>query len=156
MPRLCLGAALLAAAVLGLAPAAPARTSAPCEPTFSDGFGPFGRGLPPQRAKIGTGHVLTGVVLGADGCRPLARARVEFWQSNRGGVYKLAGSATVVTDRAGRFRFEGPRPPRYEGLPPHIHIRVQVPGYKPLVTRYVLADGEKRGSLKLVLAPDDV
>jgi protocatechuate 3,4-dioxygenase beta subunit len=156
MMRLCLAAALLLAAPLGVVAAAPARAASSCEPTLTDGFGPFGRGLPPQRAKIGTGHVLSGVVLGADGCRPLARARVELWQSTRGGVYKLAGSATVVTDRNGRFRFEGPPPPRYEGLPPHIHIRVQVPGYKPLVTRYVLADGEKRGSVKLILAPDDV
>jgi protocatechuate 3,4-dioxygenase beta subunit len=150
--RLCLAVALLAAAAI---PAGAQAAPRACQPTLTDGFGPFGRGMPPQRAKIGKGHVLTGVVLGADGCRPLNGAHVEFWQSTKG-VYKLSGSATVVTDRNGRFRFEGPSPLQYEGLPPHIHIRIQVAGYKTLVSRYVLAEGEKRGSIRLVLAPDDV
>ena len=94
-----------------------------CAPTLSDGAGPFGRGAPPRRAKIGKGHVLTGVVLSVD-CRPVAGAQVHLWQANRLGVYTRAGSATVITDRAGRFRFEGPRPVSYEGRPPHIHLRI--------------------------------
>jgi len=128
----------------------------PCEPTPVDGFGPFGQGRPPLRVKIGTGHLLVGTVIAADTCKPLRGVDVEFWQSNAGGVYKLAGSATVVTDKNGRFRFQAPVPPQYEGLPPHIHIRIIRSGYKTLLSRYVLARGEKRGSVRLVLEPDDV
>jgi protocatechuate 3,4-dioxygenase beta subunit len=150
-------AAVLLGAAAGLPAPAPAALSAyPCEPTPIDGFGPFGRGRPPLRAKIGTGHVLAGTVIAADTCKPVAGAHVEFWQSNANGVYKLAGSATVVADRSGRFRFQGPAPARYESLPPHIHIRINVAGYKPLLTRYVVAAGERRGRVRLVLEPDQL
>jgi protocatechuate 3,4-dioxygenase beta subunit len=124
-----------------------------CSPTPVDAFGPFGRGMPPVRAKIGTGHVLTGVVLSSVNCKPLRRARVEFMQSNPDGQYTRRGSATVFTDRNGRFRFEGPFPTQYEGLPPHIHIRVVAKDHLTLVTRYVVPTGEKVGRIVLVLRP---
>ena len=152
MKRLWLVAALGGAAWF----AAPASAAYPCEPTPIDGFGPFGRARPPLRASIGTGHVLTGRVIAADTCKPLASVPVEFMQSNASGVYKLGGSATVLTDRAGRFRFRGPYPARYESLPPHIHIRIDIPGYKPLLSRYVVAAGERSGSVRLVLEPDQL
>ena len=133
--------------------AAPATVSGSCRATPSDGAGPFGRGTPPQRAKIGTGHVLTGVVLSAVDCRPLARARVELWQANRAGAYLRSRSGTVFTDRTGRFRFEGPPPVSYEGRPPHIHLRVFARGHEVLLSRYVRSPGARRGSVRLVLEP---
>jgi protocatechuate 3,4-dioxygenase beta subunit len=134
--------------------AAPAATG--CRPTVDDGSGPFGRGAPPRRAKIGTGHVLTGIVLSSVDCRPLVGARIHLWQANRLGQYVRAGSATVVTDRAGRFRFEGPRPVGYEGRPPHIHLRVVADKHELLFTRYVPRPGATRGSVRLVLLPQNV
>jgi protocatechuate 3,4-dioxygenase beta subunit len=130
------------------APAAPG-----CPPTLDDGAGPFGRGAPPRRNKLGTGHVLTGVVLSSVDCRTLAGARVHLWQANRRGEYVRAGSATVVTDRAGRFRFEGPRPVSYEGRPPHIHLRVGATNHELLFARYVSRPGATRGFIRLVLIP---
>jgi protocatechuate 3,4-dioxygenase beta subunit len=91
-------------------------------------------------------------VLSVD-CRPVAGARVHLWQSNRLGVYTRAGSATVVTDRTGHFRFEGPRPVSYEGLPAHIHLRILGRNHEPLLTRYVALPGAKRGSIRVVLTP---
>ena len=123
-----------------------------CAPTLTDGAGPFGRGAPPRRASIGKGHVLTGLVLSVD-CRPVAGAHVQLWQANRFGVYTRAGSATVVTDRGGRFRFEGPRPVAYEGRPPHIHLRILARDHEELLTRYVAAPGATRGSIRVVLTP---
>ena len=143
-----LALAALAAGGLELAPAAPG-----CPPTIDDGAGPFGRGAPPRRAKIGTGHVLTGIVLSSADCKPLAGARIHLWQSNRRGQYVRSGSATVVTDKAGRFRFEGPRPVAYEGRPPHIHLRVLAAEHEVLFTRYVPAPGATRGFIRLVLVP---
>jgi protocatechuate 3,4-dioxygenase beta subunit len=139
----------IAAAPVGGAPAAPR-----CEPTRQDAFGPFERGSPPRRARIGTGHVLTGVVLSAHDCRPIAGATVELWQANKAGRYTRAGSGTVVTTRAGRFRFEGPYPPSYEGRPPHIHLRVSAPSHETLLARYVPPRGSRRGSVRLVLVPE--
>src|SRR5581483_6283607 len=105
-----IGPVLLVAvgAALAGAPAGAASDRARCEPTPSDGGG-SDRGTAPLRAKIGTGHVLTGVVL-SPSCRPIAGATVSFWQSNRKGVCTSAGRGAVITDRRGRFRFEGPRP----------------------------------------------
>lgn len=148
-----IAAALAAAGSLALA-AAPAAL--PCDATPPDGFGPFGRGTPPVRTSIGRGHVLTGRVLSALDCRPLARARVELWQSNRNGKYTRAGSATVYTDAQGRFRFQGPPPTSYEGLPPHIHLRVVARAHLTLLSRYVAREGERSGTIELVLEPADL
>ena len=142
---LATGCALAAAATAGAAPG--------CAATVPDGFGPFGRGSPPVRASLGKGHVLTGVILSALDCKPIRGARVELWQANAKGRYVRARSATVLADRSGRFRFEGPYPPSYEGVPPHIHLRVVAPAHEVLLTRYVPGRGARRGSVRLVLVP---
>jgi protocatechuate 3,4-dioxygenase beta subunit len=142
----------LLAAVAATASTAPAQVR--CQPTPNDGGGPFTRGAPPLRAKIGTGHVLTGVVLSTD-CKPIARARVQLMQANRNYVYTRALSGTVFTDRNGRFRYEGPRPTTSRsGRPPHIHLRVIADEHEILYARYVPARGATRGSIRLVLEPE--
>jgi hypothetical protein len=146
-----IAASLIAALCVGAADAVAQQPR--CSPTPSDGGGP-NRGTPPLRAKIGRGHVLTGTVLSPT-CKPVAGARVSFWQSNRKGTYTAAGRGAVVTDRSGRFRFEGPRPTSYEGRPPHIHITVESPEFEPLFTRYE-PRGRTRGSIRLVLSPSDL
>lgn len=149
--RVALGIVVVAACALSAAPTA--VTAPGCAATLQDGFGPFGRGSPPVRARIGTGHVLTGVILSALDCRPVRAGRVEFWQANARGRYVRATSATVLLDRSGRFRFEGPFPSSYEGSRPHIHLRVVVAGHEVLLTRYEPARGARRGSVRLVLVP---
>ena len=153
MSRLIRLLAGLVAAALFAASGAVAVPAARCAPTLNDGAGPFGRGAPPIRAKIGAGHVLTGVVLSTD-CRPLGRARVQLWQANRKGVYTRAASATVIVGRDGRFRFEGPRPVPYEGRPAHIHLRVIAGEHEILYARYAPAPGAQRGTVRLVLEPE--
>jgi hypothetical protein len=149
---LALAGLAVAALVLAVSPVGAAPSAYRCDPTPNDGAGPFGRGMPPVRAKIGSGHVLTGLVRSAVTCGPLARARVEFMQSGRDG-YTRAGTATVVAGPDGRFRFEGPRPVDY-GREPHIHIRVIAAGYKPLLTRYVVRG--RSGQITLTLEPEDL
>jgi protocatechuate 3,4-dioxygenase beta subunit len=149
---------LVAAALSSLALLAGAASSAPvatCKPTPEDAFGPFGRVTPPLRAKIGTGHVLTGVVLSAVDCKPIRGARVEFWQSNKQGRYTRATSGSVRTNSQGRFRFEGPYPPSYEGRPAHIHIRVVAKFHELLLTRYE-PRGARRGTVRIVLRPEQL
>jgi protocatechuate 3,4-dioxygenase beta subunit len=151
--KLFLAANLIAALVVAATAGAALVPGAPrCAPTFDDGAGPFGRGAPPLRAKIGTGHVLIGTVLSVD-CRPVAGARIHLWQSNKRGEYTRAGSATVIADRAGRFRFEGPRPVSYEGRPPHIHLRIVARDHEVLLTRYEPRPNATSGSIRVVLTP---
>jgi protocatechuate 3,4-dioxygenase beta subunit len=149
-------AILLASGALVAAPAAAAPGAPGCTPTPNDAFGPFGRGEPPLRAKIGTGHVLTGVVLSSLDCSPIRGARVNLWQVNRHGDYIVATSGTVVTDRAGRFRFEAPYPPSDNGQPPHIHLRVFARLHRPLLTRFEPRRGERIGHVRLVLQVENV
>ena len=139
--------AVLTAASVGAAP------MARCALTANDSGGPD-RGTAPLRAKIGTGHVLIGVVL-SPSCVPIVGARVSFWQSNAKGVYTAAGRGAVLTNRSGRFRFEGPMPKPYAGRAAHIHIKVEAPGFEPLFTEYE-PRGAKRGSVRLVLRPSGV
>jgi protocatechuate 3,4-dioxygenase beta subunit len=151
--RGALAAAVVAICAVGTT--ATATAAAGCPATVSDGFGPFGRGSPPVRASIGKGHVLTGVILSSLDCSPIPGARVEVWQSNKTGRYVRALSATVLADRNGRFRFEGPYPASYEGRPPHIHLRVVSRGYETLFSRYE-PGGARRGTVRLVLLPQAV
>jgi protocatechuate 3,4-dioxygenase beta subunit len=146
--------ALATAVGAGLAVTAGAQApAARCAPTENDGAGPFQRGAPsaPRRAKIGTGHVLQGRVVRAPDCRAIAGALVVLWQSGPNG-YGPRGRGRVVTDRSGRFRFEGPVPTNY-GRGPHIHIAVSHPAYEELVTEYVVRRGARTGRIQLVLAP---
>jgi protocatechuate 3,4-dioxygenase beta subunit len=147
----CLATA--AAVVAGMALMSATSAAAPCEPTRGDAAGPFSQNrlAAPRRAKIGTGHVLQGRVLRAGDCRPVARAVVVVWQAGPNG-YGPRGRGSVVTDRTGRFRFEGPVPASY-GRAPHIHIAVLHPEYEELLTRYVVRPGAKTGRVRLVLTP---
>ena len=154
MLRMLACLATAAAVAVGLALAASGTSSAaPCQPTEGDGAGPFQQSAPaaPRRAKIGTGHVLQGRVLRATDCKPVAEALVVLWQAGPNG-YRPRGRGSVVTDRLGRFRFEGPVPASY-GRQPHIHIAVLHPDYEELLTRYVVRRGTKTGRMTLVLAP---
>lgn len=134
------------------ATAGAASGQARCQPTIGDAAGPFQANAiaTPLRSKIGTGHVLLGRVLGPD-CSPVRRAVVYFWQAGPNG-YGARGRARVITDRQGRFRFEGPVPANY-GRGPHIHIAVVHPAFEDLLTRYVVRPGSKTGRVKLVLTP---
>ena len=146
--------AVIAVLVIGaMASSAATATAAPraqCSPTPNSGGGPD-RGPIALRAKIGTGHVLTGVVV-SPACTPIPGARVSFWQSNTKGVYTSAGRGAVMTDRSGRFRFEGPMPVAHDGRPGHIHIKAQARDYETLYTEYE-PHGAKTGNVRLVLVP---
>jgi protocatechuate 3,4-dioxygenase beta subunit len=146
----CFAIAVATAAALALT--ASGTPAARCQPTVSDAAGPFQQsGMnAPRRAKIGTGHVLLGRIVAPD-CAPVARALVVLWQAGPNG-YRPKGRGSVLTDRAGRFRFEGPVPSSY-GREPHIHIAVFHPEYEELLSRYVVRRSAKTGRIRLVLTP---
>ena len=106
-----------------------------CTPTPPDGLGPFYKPNAPERARTGTGIVVTGAVRSAKGCAALPGARVEWWSADERGQYRDELRATQHADAQGRFTYETVAPGRYPGRPPHLHVRISAPGHKTLVTQ---------------------
>ena len=129
------------------------RSTEGCEPTRPDMLGPFYEPNVPVRTSVGSGYVLSGAVLGADGCEPVPDARIEFWLANPRGEYDDAHRATVLAGVRGRYRFESNVPVSYGGRPPHIHVRVSAPGYRELVTQHYPDSGQREANFDLVLEP---
>lgn len=137
-----------------LCAAAPVAAAPKCQPTPWDEIGPFYRPGAPLRAKVGSGYVLSGTVRSSVDCRPLAGARIEFWQVNSAGIYDDAHRAAIITDRRGRYRLETDFPAPYERRPPHIHFLVDVRGFAGLIGQHYPQRATKSATLDLVLAPE--
>ena len=129
------------------------QASPACGPTRPDALGPFYTPNAPLRAKVGSGHVLKGVVRSAPGCGPIAGARLEFWLAGPNGQYDDDRRATVLADAAGAYRFESNYPPPYAGRPSHIHVRVSAERHQTLVTQYYPPPNSTEGTFDLVLTP---
>jgi protocatechuate 3,4-dioxygenase beta subunit len=124
---------------------------ADCKPTQPDMLGPFYEPGAPVRTSVGSGYVLSGTVLSAEECKPIPKAKIEFWLANPRGDYDDAHRATVLADQRGEYRFESNVPVSYGGRPPHIHVRVRAPGYEELVTQHYPGRGQRKANFDLVL-----
>jgi protocatechuate 3,4-dioxygenase beta subunit len=124
-----------------------------CPPTKADALGPFYTPNAPERSSVGKGYLLQGVVKSARNCAGIPGAKIEFWLAGPDGNYDDAHRATVLTDKAGAYRFESNFPPKYTFRPPHIHVKVTAPGFRDLVTQHYPQKGEKQGTFDLVLIP---
>ena len=131
--------------------AAAAGGPANCSPTQPDMLGPFYEPGAPVRTSVGRGYVLSGAVLAAEECKPIPKARIEFWLANPRGDYDDAHRATMFAGERGEYRFESNVPVSYGGRPPHIHVRVRAPGYEELVTQHYPERGQKKANFDLVL-----
>ena len=146
-----------AAAVVALAAVsdAGAQASKACgqngaaAPTPSQTEGPFFKPNTPMRASLlepgmpGTKLVIEGSVL-TTGCKPVARALLDFWQADAAGRYDNAGyrlRGRQLTDEAGRYRLETIVPAEYPGRTRHIHVKVQAPGQPALTTQLYFPEG---------------
>ena len=152
-----IGAGIIAAVVVaavGLWPARPAAAAPPKCPITANGYmDPNYTPNPPVRSHVGNGFVLTGIVRSGIDCAPMARVRVEIWHAGPNGSYDMIHRGTVITDAAGRFRFETDFPGSGFGQP-HIHVRVAVAGFKPTATAFLPKPGTKAGELEIVLEPE--
>jgi catechol 1,2-dioxygenase len=122
-----------------------------CKPTQSDMLGPFYEPGAPVRTRVASGYVLSGRVLAAEECKPIPKARIEFWLANPRGDYDDAHRATVFAGQRGEYRFESNVPVSYGGRPPHIHVRVRAAGYEELVTQHYPERGQRKANFDLVL-----
>jgi protocatechuate 3,4-dioxygenase beta subunit len=126
--------------------AAPLQATPACDdddPTPELTEGPyFSTGSPQRRSllaagKAGTRLTLTGYVL-TTACRPVRRAKLDFWQADASGVYDNDGyrlRGHQFTDSAGRYRLETIVPGLYTGRTKHIHVKVQAPGRDVLTSQ---------------------
>jgi len=109
--------------------------------------------------------VLFGTVTDAEG-KPVADAEIDIWQTDAHGLYDLQANDPEVMDLRGRYRtdaagryhmrtvkpigysipMDGPvgrmvqQQHRHGMRPAHIHVLVQAPGYRELVTALYLGD----------------
>lgn len=85
---------------------------------------------------VGTRLTLEGLVL-STACKPVAHARLDFWQADAQGHYDDTGSrlrSHQFTDAGGRYRLETIVPGPYPGRTPHVHVKVRAPGEPTLTT----------------------
>lgn len=127
---------------------APTPSCTPGKRTPSSTEGPyFTRGSPEKASLIEQGIegdklVITGFVLDSD-CKPLQRAKVDFWQADSNGDYdnqgyKLRGH--VFTDATGSYRQETIATGLYSGRTRHHHVKVTPPGGQTLTTQLYFPD----------------
>jgi len=126
----------------------------PCPPTAPDMLGPFYKPNAPERAKTGTGIVITGAVRSAKDCAVLPGARVEWWSADERGEYRDDLRATQHADAQGRFTYETISPGRYPGRPPHLHVRITAPNHKTLVTQLYPQPSQRSITTDFILIAD--
>src|SRR2546430_8666628 len=156
-PLVIVSAIVLLAACGGQASPRPVATSSPAtasatneasgqcsgQPTPAQPEGPYFKPGSPMRTSLvepgmaGTRLALSGRVLSRD-CRPIAGARLDFWQADASGSYdnagyRLRGNQTTGSD--GRYVLETIVPGEYPGRTEHIHVKVQRPGMCTLTTQ---------------------
>jgi protocatechuate 3,4-dioxygenase beta subunit len=113
------------------------------DPTPEQTEGPyFSTGSPRRRSLLasgvrGTQLTITGYVL-TTACKPIRRAKLDFWQADARGVYDNEGyrlRGNQFTDAAGRYRLDTIVPGIYTGRTKHIHVKAQRPGGDVLTTQ---------------------
>lgn len=131
----------------------PRPAMAACRLTERNSQGPYYRESAPFRAVLagesepGEPLVITGRVLAADGCTPLADAVVDAWHANADGRYYNVGGSRgdepeqfrlrgrVRTNARGEYRFETIMPGHYSSRPRHVHFIATHPRARELVTQ---------------------
>jgi protocatechuate 3,4-dioxygenase beta subunit len=138
-----LAGATLSGGTLLAAPAANAVTCHGASTAVAQTAGPYYKPGAPSRANItqrgtvGTPLIVAGKVLDST-CRPLAGARLEFWQADGRGRYDNAGyrlRGTQVTNATGAYRLTTVIPGQYPGRTEHIHVRITPRGESPFITQ---------------------
>jgi protocatechuate 3,4-dioxygenase beta subunit len=140
----------------------PATRCVPGRLTPEQTEGPFFKAGSPERERVDQGAtgqalVLEGRVFSAR-CRPVAHARMEFWQADGRGSYDNAGyrlRGHEFTDAQGRYRLVTVYPGLYTGRTRHIHVKVEPPGGRALTTQLYFP-GESRNTSDGIFTPATV
>jgi len=129
-------------------------------PTPRQTAGPFYKPQSPRRTSLidagmeGNTLALTGRVL-STACEPVAGAVLDFWHCDAGGNYDNRGfrfRGHQFTDAQGMFSLETLIPGIYPGRTRHMHVIVQAPDGRPLVTQLYFP-GEKENDDDWIFDP---
>ena len=93
--------------------------------------------------------MLTGLVL-SPACKPVANALVDLWHADESGEYDNQGfryRGHQRTDAQGGYRLETILPGEYPGRARHIHVKVQAPGQRRILTTQLYFPGDRRDGL---------
>jgi protocatechuate 3,4-dioxygenase beta subunit len=140
----------------------PATRCVPGRLTPEQTEGPFYKAGSPERERVDQGA--TGQALVLEGhvfstrCRPVAHARMEFWQADGRGSYDNAGyrlRGHEFTDAQGRYRLTTVYPGLYTGRTRHIHVKVEPAGGRALTTQLYFP-GEPRNASDGIFTPATV
>jgi hypothetical protein len=134
------------------AQAAPGSALAPTE-TMRGGANNYVPNAPIVE-NLGTGFVISGLVLRAGDGAPVPNVRVQIWAATeRGGEREPSNRGSVMTGPDGRYRLEtSPIVPQFGQ--PHVHIAYDDPGFATLFLRPVLGSRHDRSiTADFVLAP---
>lgn len=119
--------------------------------------GPFYKPNSPERTSllepgmVGARVIVTGYVLTV-GCKPIARAWLDFWQANDKGEYDTAGyrlRGHQYADNSGVYYLETILPGLYPGRTRHVHAKVRAPN-GPVLTTQLFFPGEPRNQSDVI------
>lgn len=122
-------------------------------PTISQTEGPYFKPNSPLRSDLvipgapGTRLAVSGYVF-TRSCRPVAKALLDFWQADNDGAYDNSGynwRGHQFTDANGQFNLSTIVPGLYPGRTRHIHVKVQAPNQRVLITQLYFP-GEPRNN----------
>ncbi len=160
-----LASAVAAPLILATGGLLPSRVLA-ATPSCDDGAtprqtaGPFYKPQSPLRTSLieagmeGDKLKLTGRIL-STACQPVAGAVLDFWHCDASGNYDNRGfrfRGHQFSDAQGRFSLETLMPGIYPGRTRHMHVIVQAPGGRPLVTQLYFP-GEKANEKDWIFDP---
>ena len=156
-------AAATAAPTAAAASANPPATCTPGALTPALTEGPYYKANQPENSTLagpgakGTLLTITGYVFDAS-CKPLAGARVDFWQADAQGQYDNSGynlRGYQLTDAQGRYSVKTVVPGLYPGRTRHIHVKVTTPGGTTLTTQ-LFFQNEAENSSDAIFAAQNV
>ena len=116
-----------------LAGAASTACATDCIPTPHRTTGTHYEPVTLEKINISKGVVVSGKILNAIDCKPIANAKVAHWQAGENGRYTDNLRAYLYTDKQGRYQFETEWP---NLNPPHIHFIINADGYETLETQW--------------------
>jgi len=108
--------------------------AAECIPTPHRTTGSHYEPVTVQKVNVSKGIIVSGQVLAAPDCKPVANAKVAHWQAGEDGRYSDKLRAYMVSDATGHYRFETEWP---DLNPPHIHFIISAEGFNRLETQWV-------------------
>jgi protocatechuate 3,4-dioxygenase beta subunit len=121
---------------------------ADCSPTPHRTTGTHYKPVTLEKTDVSKGVMVTGQVIAAPDCKPVANAKVAHWQAGEQGRYLDRLRAYLFTDSQGRYRFETEWP---DMQTPHIHFIVTADGYKTLETQWIGDERQKEIVFNMVL-----